>query len=185
MWYNPLFKLTSPLSVSLDLLLHIHTLLPHPQSLPFLHYQHQQTRLGPSEIAEALCPQVQTFLFFLPSPSFLLSFFSLLASLSPLCCRHTFIWTLQKPGTVLLRAPWWRCILLRGKEGEGLRESRKKGEKWGSRRRRRAESGWLAGRQAEESPVEPGALWYRLGSQGVLRQVVEEGCEIQRKGRGG
>lgn len=45
---------------------------------------------------------------------------------------------------------------------------------------------WSAGcRQAEESPFEPGALWYRLGSQGVLRQFVEEVCEIQREGRGG
>lgn len=57
----------------------------------------------------------------------------------------------------------------RGIEGE---------EKERRRRRWRAEAGWLAGRQAEESPVEPGALWYRLGSRGVVRQVVEEGCEL-------
>lgn len=49
------------------------------------------------------------------------------------------------------------------------------------RRRWRAE----AGSQAEESPVEPGALWYRLGSRGVVRQVAEEGCELRKQGGGG
>lgn len=57
-----------------------------------------------------------------------------------------------------------------------------RGKKEKERRRRwRAE----AGSQAEESPVEPAALWYRLGSRGVVRQVAEEGCELRKEGEGG
>lgn len=58
-----------------------------------------------------------------------------------------------------------------GRGGKGKERSRR----W------RAE----AGSQAEESPVEPGALWYRLGSRGVVRQVAEEGCELRKEGGGG
>lgn len=69
LWYNPLFKLNSPFSFSL--------VLYYTYYLPLLHYQHQQTGLVPTEIQETLCPQVQTLLFFLPSPLFLLSYFFL------------------------------------------------------------------------------------------------------------
>lgn len=48
------------------------------------------------------------------------------------------------------------------KGGRGIEGEQK--ERGGEEEEEEESVEWLAGRQAEESPVEPGALWYRLGS---------------------
>lgn len=74
----------------------LNTHFPHPQPLLQLHYWHQHTRVGPSEIVKAVCPQVQTFFNILPS--FPHSFCQLFLRCIVVTLSSK---TLQKPSNVL------------------------------------------------------------------------------------
>lgn len=130
----------------------------HPQPLPSLHYQHQFAKTDPLRSPRQCVHKPKSFF----SLTLFLSFTDVV-----LVSSHFH----PDLSEVFLQMSWWRRILLWGKRSE-----KPKGEEKGMNRRDEEEE--------EESLVDSRALLYRLGSWGVVRQDVEEVCEL-RKVEGG
>lgn len=134
-----------------------HTLLPHPPSLPLVYYWQLWGPLW--DHSTPTCLNV-LFSFFILPPSLLVH----------LCLGCVVVALSSGAFRSLARVPWRRCILLWGKQGEERRDGRGRAD--GGKQGGGGISCWTSS-------------WYWLGSQGVVRQLCEDGCELRREGRGG
>lgn len=132
-----------------------HFSLPHPQRLPFPLCRHQKTRDSEALWGFKLPSLTLSSSSFLPRLPPFFAFLALCGCIVALSSGH-----LRNPGSAVVSPT--RCIPLWGRGrllvGEKVDEEKEEGE-----------CGWLVGKQAEESPVEPGALSYRLRRRGVAR----------------